>query len=350
MRKLIWCIPILVPALLALAAGAARAQDDPNRQPRVIIRADGDAEVRVEVQVDAGNGVPRVIRKVVKTGAEDAADKPADDANAPDADRKPPVLPTVMVRLMGISVLKPTPEQAEQLERQQHWWSHGPGTTLTFEASVDKGSLVALIDSKCRLISFNDDLGTRLVATKKVGLLDRIRGVEPPMGRWIERWNQGRPDGTCNFKIGGVRCPVDGAMVVMLDAEVTLLWAAREKTVKAKNVELKDGVKVDLGMAKMEVKDLPAQWGGNMSGFGLQYEGEQSMQNRIKGWRFFKPDGTEIGQRGGGSSSSVENGRQTMTQYFYMPEKFKKLTIELIYWDETQELKVPVNVSKGVGF
>ena len=344
------------PAVLFLAlavCGMAWAQkEEPKKpvpkEPTVVIQADGEAEIEVQVQFDSGNGAgPVIVRKVVKTGKKEPVDaKP--DADKKDPKDKPKTPPDVLVRLVGVSVLKPTEEQ----RRQNHWWSHGPGTTLTFEATVEKGALVSLLQQKCKLITLTDDLGTQLVATKKVGLLNRLRGVQPAVGHCIERWQRGRREpGSSQFRIGGVHCPVDGAMAIMLDAEVVFLYAGKEKTVKAKNVELKAGTKVDLGLAKMEIADIPANWGGNRHGFGLKYTYKNdTMRNRIKQWRFTKPDGDQIGQQGGGSRGGFANGRHTMTQYFYMPEKLKKVTIELTYWDETQEVKVPVNVNKGVGF
>ena len=65
------------------------------------------------------------------------------------------------------------------------------------------------------------------------------------------------------MQVGGLNVPTEGAMAVTLNAEIVLIWASGEKTVTAKDVKLKPGTKVDLGLTKMEIVELPENWRRN---------------------------------------------------------------------------------------
>jgi len=313
---------------------------------------DDRAEVRIRVQVDGDVQGVKVAPK--EDAAKDADDAKADtkdaggakkDAAKPDKDD---AKVNVIVKVQGISIRKPT-EQERQ--RRQRWFGMGNlGTTVTVSVYPSSGRFIGINSGKSKLRVFSDDLGTMLVRLRKNAPVKKDGGL-PTEGDWLREWRRGDTlDGSYSVQIGGPEVPAEGAMTLTVNAEVLMTWAKKEKTVKVKDVKLKPGTKVNLGMTEMEVTEIPAGW-GNREGFGLKYvEKGEPLKCRIRNFRFIKPDGTEMPRRGGGSSSSGNAGNMTVTQYFMTGEKLDKITIEFTYWDQTQQLRVPIDLTTGIGF
>jgi len=321
--------------LTLLIAGMLWAQDD-RAEVRVEAHAEGGAKVQVRVQVD---GV------VVQQGGDVGKAKPQDTAATGEAKKdgeKKPEKVDVTVKVTGIAVRKPT--EAER-ERNQTWYgAHSPGTTLSLETHANTGGVIALVAARSKLRTLSDDLGTVLVRLPKENAAKD--GVLKPEGTWLRIWRIGGNRGPFSFQIGGPNVPAEGAMTITVNAEILLLWAKEQKTVKVKDVKLKPGTKVKLGLAEMEVTELPAGW-GNQQGFGLKYTGDvEVLRPRIVAFRFYKADGSEYPRRGFGSSRSDKQE----TRYFRIDEKVKQITMELTYWDQTRELKLPVDLTTGLGF
>jgi hypothetical protein len=359
---------MLLVMLVCVAAFAEEKKDDPKphaeaqAQPQVRVEVQGDAKVQMRAVVVGGAAGGDVQVQVIEMQADADGPKPDVDAK-PDAEpeeAKPDFdVPAIEVSILGLSVLKPTPQQAQQ--RHLRWWGlHNPGTTLVLDARPERGRVVTIRTDKCKLKAFTDDLGNNLLYYRKeqdagkVNVLNRLRGREDEVqevSSWIRPWQMHGPGGQFQFLIGGIGTPGEGAMAVMLESDVALLWAGDERKHKVENVSVKPGTKVDVGFTKMEVVDLPEGWGGRENSFGLQFEEKDDVvQERIKQFRFFGADGKELNARHSGSSTRGAEGRRTITRYFNLGEKLEKVTIEVEYYDHTALVTLPLNVTTGVGF
>ena len=63
----------------------------------------------------------------------------------------------------------------------------------------------------------------------------------------------------------------------------------------------------------------------------------------------YDADGVPI-VRDGGSLVGSARGKCTRLRYFYLTEKTDKVTIELRYWKNAREVKIPVDITSGLGF
>jgi len=273
-----------------------------------------------------------------------AASAVAQDGAAPAKEK---LAPKLEVRVIAIQAMKPRADQ-----RSDRWYGwHNPGTSIAFHVKVDRGRIVSYDLEKSRLNALTDDLGTPLTVPAKVSLLRKLRGKAARQGRWLSNWSW-RPEDGFAFVIGGPSVPAEGAMAVSVQATVVLNHVSGEKTAKAKDVKLKDGAKMDLGLMKAELVGVDVR-GDNRVRFGLRWtESGEDVRNRIKEFILTDKDGTQIWRGGfGGSYSMSSNGaKQTVTKRFYLNKKLDKIAIELSYYDNLRKLHVPIDVTTGVGF
>jgi len=271
----------------------------------------------------------------------------------------PAPTPTFDVTLQGLFVMKP---RSDVVDPKPGWGGWGAyGTTLDFRVNAHNARIIALDFVHSKLVSLSDDLGNDLTILgepkkPKVNLLRKVRGL-PPRERKRRNWlSSGGPMNRDNKSwkvlVGGVATPGEGAMAVELDAELVFLCGLNRKTLTVKDLAVKAGTQVDLGIVKATVIDFDKRR-GNRKGIVLHYVdtgGDTLVWNQVASCRFMRADGTEITQRGGGCSRSYVNGKREAKRRFYMDEQPKTVTIKITYYETWRRLKVPVHIETGVGF
>jgi len=259
---------------------------------------------------------------------------------AKDAERPKPA---VRVKLVRVRVLKPTAEQRRAARDRRGSWN-APGTQLTLVATTIRGSIIGMHETASKLRTLSDDLGNDL---------RWWRHVKPPKRRrdeWLQPGDQ--PGERYRFQIAGLDVPADGASTIKLDAEVVFVRATRLKTVAAKDVKLTPGTKVGLGLTQMEIVGMSKarrdRYGEHA--FGLKYtEKDDALGIRIKDIRFYNGQGKHLTLDRGGWVLAGEHGDQRI-QYYQVEQKLEKITIELTYWEDARDVRVPLDIDIGVGF
>lgn len=236
----------------------------------------------------------------------------------------------VTAQVTGLNIRKPLPPKAK-----------GPlvfvdkgGTGLDVALSAP-GKFVLGIDVKAsKLDHFTDDKDTKLYTAQ-------------PFGNWLSEFPLISPEGdVCTVHVNGLAPPAKGAVKLHLKATVALVCGTDEKAADKKEIAIKKDATETVGAFTIKVLNDGGMFGGP------QIEVISDKQN-LKGVEFFDDKGAAVKLFFPPYRQNVypnkPGGKMRYGMIGGLPKKIDKVTVKATYFDKTEAVSVPINLSFGVG-
>ena len=266
-------------------------------------------------------------------------------AAAPVAPAKAPAKPVAKpaaktkVSVVGLSIARAKP--GDKYGRSTAG-ALSAGTHLYLQIVRDDKFFISVDKKATTLEIFADDKGRELA-------------LPGPAERWELRWlgtmlNSISADGhTYSFSVQATkRIPTPGSKALKVKATVLILCGSDEKFAEQKDLALKAGTKITVGPVPMTIKEVREQKWGKETNTLITMESNKSF-DPIKQIKFFDADGKRIPGRRTGSGHFGMLGKYTYTRTISLSAKADKATLKMAYFGKTEKLKVPVDVSVGLG-
>jgi hypothetical protein len=230
------------------------------------------------------------------------------------------------VKVIGLDVHRTT--ENEQI------FTFNPGTTVEV-ILAQPGKFILAIDPKAsKLESFTDDKKTDLTKTKSLFGREWLNAT-------LLRFS--KDNAHCAFQIYAPSTPAEGASKLQVKANLAVVIGKEEKTAEQKNVTLKAGEK-----AKLDAIDMTVE-----KGFP---EGKQvtasfiTSERSIKSLEFIDSKGKAIPQVFTNTNPTFAGGKNQFQTTCSLPVQADPITVKVTYFSKTETVKVPVELSFGVGF
>lgn len=272
---------------------------------------------------------------------------PAQEKEKP-ADQKAPAMPQVEV--VSVQVNKP-------------FWGHGmglagsrSGTSLGLRIVSPDTQIISFDQQASRLEVLVDDRGTDLIEpeSKPFGwknmqhfMASSYPGDKPGQQQW-------------GVQVGGDGVPVPGATKVILKATLVVRCGQKEATVEKKDLNLKEGAKLDVGILALEVRETEALKGPSTpwrpaedpykdSKTWIRLSATEPL-DAIKAVAWLGPDGKEIKSHHLMNSTQGNNKGTTYSRTYGLAEKIEKVGVKIVYYDDIETVRLPLSIETGVGF
>jgi hypothetical protein len=236
----------------------------------------------------------------------------------------------VTAQVTSLNVRKPLPPKKK-----------GPGifvdngsTGLDVALSAP-GKFVLGIDVKAsKLDQFTDDKDTKLYTPQ-------------PFGSWLSEFPNINPEGdVCTVHVNGVTPPAKGAAKLHLKATVVLSCGADEKATDKKEIAIKKDTKETVGTFTFEVINDGAMFGGPQVAV-------MSDKQNVKNLEFFDAKGDPIKlffpPYRQNFFPKTAGGKMQYGMVGTLPKKMDKVTVKATYFDKTEAVSVPIDLTFGVG-
>jgi hypothetical protein len=249
------------------------------------------------------------------------------------ADEKKDDTKKMSVRVFGLSIYKPKPE-----DRTRGFY-FGPSTTVQAVISVPDKAILTLDQKASKLTSFTDDKKTNLYKTVAFGF------SQPWVSPYYSPLSKDRKSIAVNFQ--GNQAPATGANKILIKGSVAVICGKDEKTAEKKDLEFKKGTKAKFGPLELEIT-TPYPGAPNLT---FVFTSDKPI---IKDVKFTDPDGKAVNASTGFGGIAPPGGKIRTVYYLNTPfgkkpEKLEKVTIKLTYYDKTETVKVPIDLSTGIG-
>ncbi len=223
-------------------------------------------------------------------------------------------------------------------ETSATWISARLHLPMRFIAAVD-------ID-KSELTAFTDDKGTDLLSMKKDAPADdkkaKLRLQKNHISTALRPLT---PDGrflTLTFRAADL--PAPGAKKLRLIAKIAVEIGKDEKVFEKKEVILRNGVDLKVGILEWKAADL---FGADGPGGFLIYRGSRP----LKSLTLLDAEGKEIGfQNIIPSSNKNANPNGRFMTSFFPRSKVERCTVRAVYCDTLEKVMVPLDLEVGIGF
>lgn len=256
---------------------------------------------------------------------------------APPAFAPPPNLGKVDLRVVGVSVAMPDPN--DKFGQSMAKGLSG-GTGVHFAIATPNNFLVAIDRESCKLAAFTDDKGAALAAAAaKAGEFG-----ESWLGPWTEIDASGH---LAKISIVSSKLPTRGAKAVSIKAIVGYISGIGSKNFEQKDVPLAKGAKITVGPVPMEIEQTSA---ANFDGPSLTVEFKSNKSfDAIRSLSFVGSDGKQIESSPSGSGSMGFAGNMTYTRAYSLKGSPQKATLKISCFERTEKIAIPIDVTVGVG-
>jgi hypothetical protein len=234
------------------------------------------------------------------------------------------------IRVVGIQVLKPKADDKDL------WFEFfSPSTLIQVIIELPDKAMLDIDRGASKLTSFQDD--------KKTDLSKSKNPILGPFGQshWLQHTTIGKDKKRCLLRVWGGNAPTEGAGKVNLKALVAVQCGTSEKTAEQKEFALKKGNKEKMGPLSLEA--MPAPFGPGR--WQLTFKSEHP---RIKQVECFDAEGKPLKVEPGFSFTGGF-GKPVHQATYLVPTKQDTLSIKVTYFDKVEEVKVPIDVSVGLG-
>jgi hypothetical protein len=253
-----------------------------------------------------------------------AAGEAAKKEDAPKKDDTKPA----SARVVSLHIVKP-----EEKDRDVSFEFFSPSTTVQALVTLP-GKVILGVDQKAsKLTSFTDDKKTDLTKSK-VKTFFTIP--------WLDAYASISKDKhSCAVRLRGQNAPAAGASKIRLKASLVVVCGSGEKTAEKKDVKVEKGTKEKVGPVELEV---PAPFPGGS--YQVVFRSDLPV---IKNVEFLDADGKAVKSFGGFTQPPLFDNAKYQTTYTLTDKKVTKVTVKLTYYEKTEKVKVPLDLSFGVG-
>ena len=210
------------------------------------------------------------------------------------------------------------------------------GTALALHVEYPSGTLVSFEQSECEVEKFTDDLGTEFDTGTVIGssgFSGIYNIVEEGKHAYIDLRGEGIP----------------APQAQKLRAQGTLVFLEADELVKDQidAVPLKKGSTFKIGEVEFRIAlvDKP-KWGD--AEVAIEFKAPTRL-DFIKSLTFRDADGKEIKSSRTTRTTAVINGQREDGQSYHLKRKVETLTLEVEYWKNLHEVKIPFSVETGIG-
>ncbi|MBN1417882.1 MAG: hypothetical protein JXP34_03850 [Planctomycetes bacterium] len=215
------------------------------------------------------------------------------------------------------------------------------GTTVALLVRTPGGAIIALDEDGSALETFSDDKGTDLLAAKRSGGFS----PDPGYGR-AEIAGDGK---ACLLEVSSTGLPAEGARTLRLKGALAVKVADGRKTFRQQKVAAKEGTAIQAGPIPLAIEKVgPPDWGGDDAKLAVTLSAKQDLAE-IAGIRFLDAKGKEIPSSRSGTSSMSMGERKSVSWTYDLNEKATSFTIEITYWIDVREIRIPYALEVGVG-
>jgi hypothetical protein len=206
--------------------------------------------------------------------------------------------------------------------------STAPGVKVTARLHL-AGRFIAGIDAaKSKVDAFTDDRKTNLLQDKKNPLSFSILNALADDGGHM----------VASFRASGV--PAPGAQKLRITGAVALDVARSEKTVEKKDVSLKQGVDLKVGILELKMTVFK-------NSESIHYSGERPLKSLV----LLDAQGQEIAIKGMSRPPLLTpgDGGGRYRVVFRTAAKVDRCTVRAVYYEDVEQVLVPFDLSVGVG-
>jgi hypothetical protein len=210
------------------------------------------------------------------------------------------------------------------------------GTTVVLEVVRPEGGLIAFDENASKLVSFTDDKDTRLLTRTGFG--------RSGFGMMTKISSDGK---AALIEINGNELPAKEAREIRISGTLVFTAATKTKAYQQADVPVKEGTQINAGPIPLKITGTgKPEWGDEP--LQITLEARQDLQG-LASIRFLDSDGKEIEAADAGRSR-MSFGNQVQEERSYnLKRKVDKVTVEVTYWTDKQELKVPMEVVARLG-
>jgi hypothetical protein len=237
----------------------------------------------------------------------------------------------VTAQATGLMVRKPVPSK----KKEPVAFPDNGNTGVDVNISAP-GKFILGIDVKAsKLTEFTDDKDTKLYTANQFGL------------GWLSDFPQIGQDGdSCAVHINGQTAPGKGATKLKVKATVVLTCGSGEKATDKKEIAIKKDAKETVGDYTIQVLNDGAMFGSPQ----ISVSGEK--QN-LKSLEFFDAKGEAIKlffpPYRQTFFPTTAGGKLTYGLVAGLPKKMDSVTVKAVYFDKTEAVSAPIDLSFGVG-
>jgi hypothetical protein len=234
------------------------------------------------------------------------------------------------VKVTALSVT--APEKNEEGRR-----SMNDGTSLTIKVTQPGKFILALDEDASKVASFTDDKGANLL-------------VKSPSGReGIWPFPEISKDGhSVSVKVQSPAIPTAGAAAIQLKGALVLTCGADEKTASQQDVDIKKDATLSAGALSAKVESVEENKWGDEKSWMVSLQSDKDFA-AIKALALVGADGKEIEGRLSGSGRMGFMGKASYNRDYAFKVKPGKMTVKVTYFDKTEKVTVPVDLSVSVG-
>lgn len=212
------------------------------------------------------------------------------------------------------------------------------GTSLSLLLTTKDLSIVGLNEKESKLTVLADDQGTDFMKVKS-----RFSRNPYKFG-WISVSQDGKALGTTVETEG---TPAKGARQLVVKGELVVTTGSTFEKEQSGTVPVKEGTKVEVGGYKFKISEVNKPKFGDAK-LSITLETNQDM-DRLKGISFFDESGKELEADPSGSSSMGFGAKMTYTRTYQLKKKVDEIEVGVLKWTDLKDVKVPVDLSVGVG-
>ncbi|MHC4981840.1 MAG: hypothetical protein ACYTF6_01565 [Planctomycetota bacterium] len=238
------------------------------------------------------------------------------------------------VVVAGIEVFRPDPS-----EKQGRSFIFGrlAGTTIHLLVKIPRGSIVAVERGASVLKEFADD------KNKPLGK----PGGDDFTGGWLGSFVKIAEDRrSCTLQIESDELPSAAARELRVRANLVLTCGSNAKTSR-KNVTLEKGKRFMLGSLPVEIADVgESKW--QPGGLAVELVSSRNFK-LIRELTAVGPDGKPISVSKVSSSRSSIGKEVTYTARYELDKKVTSATFKVSYFEKTENVSVPIDLTVGVG-
>jgi len=235
----------------------------------------------------------------------------------------------VTAQVTGLMVRKPLPPK-----KKDQFTFVDPGSTALDVTVSAPGKFILGIDVKAsKLEQFTDDKGTKLFTADRPGF------------SWLSEFAMIAPEAdVCTVHLSAPQPPAKGAAKVQVKATVVLTCGADAKESDKKEIAIKKDAKETVGSFTVQVTNDGAMFGGPQIAV-------ISEKPNIKGAEFFdaKGDPIKLFFPPYRQNFFVGVGKSNHGLVSTLPKKMDAVSVKVLYFDKTEALSVPLDLSVGVG-
>lgn len=211
-----------------------------------------------------------------------------------------------------------------------------PGTRIQAVLSLPGKTMLAVDEKASKLESFKDDLGTDLT---------KADDTFPGGNRWVESFafkaSEKGDRALTVFNAAGV--PASGAKKILMRGTLSILCGGTTKTAELKEVELKVDPKAKIKLGEVTFTVEKSLYVGDVS---VKFE---SSSPNIRSASFTTTTGQAITTDKPNTSRFGFDNKYTYNTSYNLRTKADKINITLTYFEKTEVVNLPVELSVGIG-